>query len=214
MKSIVAVTVISLVAAVIVVCFHSFFTPLIAAKQTSEQSAAAKEVIPVRTEIIEVSGKSPLPERYWIGKKDSIVVGYAFPIEGRGYFNSINYIVGVDTAGVVIGMKIISEIETPGWGTRVDKRYSQRSLYKGIFGIKDKNLPWFTGQFTGTNITRPYLIAPPVLKEVMSDADRINRSGRNEISALSGATMSSKAIVRGIEKTAAAYFTAIQGPRQ
>jgi Na+-translocating ferredoxin:NAD+ oxidoreductase subunit G len=46
------------------------------------------------------------------------VVGYTFVTEGKGYSSTVVSIVGVDTEGKIIGVKIINQSETPGLGAK------------------------------------------------------------------------------------------------
>jgi len=47
--------------------------------------------------------------------------GYAFLAIGKGYSSKIKTMVGVDTTGKICGIKIISQKETPGLGTKIEK---------------------------------------------------------------------------------------------
>ena len=60
-------------------------------------------------------------------------VGYAFLAIGKGYGGDINILVGLTDESTVKGIKIVSQEETPGLGTRIAE-------------------PFFTAQFAGIDI--------------------------------------------------------------
>jgi electron transport complex protein RnfG len=65
---------------------------------------------------------------------DGSQLGYAFLAIGRGYGGDINILVGLEDETTVKGIKIVSQEETPGLGTRITE-------------------PFFTDQFAGIDIT-------------------------------------------------------------
>ncbi len=64
---------------------------------------------------------------------DGDKVGYAFLAIGKGYGGDINILVGLEDEETVKGIKIVSQEETPGLGTRITE-------------------PSFTDQFVGVEI--------------------------------------------------------------
>jgi electron transport complex protein RnfG len=99
------------------------------------------------------------------------LVGYAFVARGAGYSSEIETLVGVDTTGQIIGLKILREVETPGLGTKIEEvRY----------GEKD---PWFQRQFIGKRA-----------RQLAVDKDG------GEIVSVTGATISSRAVTNSIRK--------------
>jgi electron transport complex protein RnfG len=94
-------------------------------------------------------------------------IGYGIPGEGPGFQDTIVLIYGFDPAGNrVIGLEILSSRETPGLG---DKIYKDE---KWVGAFRDLSLE-------------------PEIKVVKGGAD-----AANEIDAITGATISSKAVVR------------------
>ena len=65
---------------------------------------------------------------------DGSQLGYAFLAVGKGYGGDINILVGLEDETTVKGIKIVSQEETPGLGTRITE-------------------PFFTDQFVGIDIT-------------------------------------------------------------
>lgn len=65
---------------------------------------------------------------------DGSQLGYAFLAIGKGYGGDINILVGLEDETTVKAIKIVSQEETPGLGTRITE-------------------PFFTDQFVGIDIT-------------------------------------------------------------
>ena len=109
---------------------------------------------------------------YYVGysSSDKIeLVGYAFVSYGPAYSSVIETMVGVDSAGNIIGMKVVSQVETPGLGTKVEEiKYGE-------------NAPWFTRQF---------------LKK-SAEKVAVDKDG-GEIQSVTGATISSRALTNSV----------------
>jgi electron transport complex protein RnfG len=98
-------------------------------------------------------------------------VGYAFIAEGPGFQANIKMMVGLNFEfKKLLGMKVLDQLETPGLGNKI---------------VEDK----FTDQFRGLAFT------PKIeyLKNRKPDKD-------NQIQAITGATISSVAVVKAINK--------------
>ena len=100
------------------------------------------------------------------------LVGYAFTGEGGGYQGKIKIIVGADPELKEIkGIEILESVETPGLGAKISSS-------------------WFKNQFKGLK-TLPFI---ELIKE-----KKLKKS--NQIQAITGATISSKAIVKIVNKS-------------
>ena len=112
--------------------------------------------------------------KYYIGYKDTMrkeLVGYAFVAREQGYSSQIETMVGIDTTGTIIGIKIMQQVETPGLGTKIEEiRYGETS-------------PWFQDQFIGK-------------KGIGLAVDK----DKGEIVSVTGATISSRAVTNSIKK--------------
>ncbi len=110
--------------------------------------------------------------RYYIGYQDTLrkeIVGYAFVATEQGYSSKIETMVGVDTMGTIIGIKIMQQVETPGLGTKIEEiRYGETT-------------PWFQDQFIGK-------------KGIGLAVDK----DKGEITSVTGATISSRAVTNSI----------------
>jgi len=103
------------------------------------------------------------------------LVGYAFITQGPGYQGTIQLMVGVSPdLSELTGMEVLESVETPGLGARITK-------------------PEFQGQFRG-------LKALPGIGYVKAG----RKPAPNEITAITGATISSRSVVnivnRGLEE--------------
>ncbi len=99
----------------------------------------------------------------------SELAGFAFVAYGPGYSSTIETMVGVDESGKIIGMKVLSQTETPGLGTKVEEVK---------YGESD---PWFTTQFLGKN----------------ASSLAVDKDG-GEINSITGATISSRALTNSV----------------
>ncbi len=99
------------------------------------------------------------------------IIGYAFPVGGPGFWGPIAGLVAVDgKASRLIGIAFYKHTETPGLGARM-------------------NEPWFRNQFKGLRLF-------PVKgdKRIFYLKPEGTASGPNELSAITGATGTSRAI--------------------
>ncbi len=117
----------------------------------------------------------------YIGEdKHGNIVGYVFISSEKGYSSVIKLMVGVNKDYVIEGIKVLSQNETPGLGTKIVEVKSNTTVWDAIKGIKeqkDKNIPEFLKQFIGKDMAT--LI---------------------EVHTISGATISSSAVIRAVKK--------------
>ncbi|MBU0559696.1 MAG: FMN-binding protein [Bacteroidota bacterium] len=105
-------------------------------------------------------------ELYRVFDENNIELGYALPYEGNGFQGKIRLMVGVKSdLKELVGLQVLEQVETPGLGTKITEQP-------------------FTEQFVN-------LIAEPAINWVKG----IKPSNPNEIQAITGATISSKAVV-------------------
>jgi Na+-translocating ferredoxin:NAD+ oxidoreductase RnfG subunit len=205
-KSTIVLTLVCLGAGFLVMFFHSSFASAVDKTLEKKQRLLVERMFTDQADIIPISGKKPLPSCYWVGKKDSLVIGYAFPIETRHYAGDFSTIVGIDTAGTILGMFIVSESRTPGIGISLTDRLSLKTLREGIFKKKNAASSWFTEQFKGTQVNKPFFIDTSARNLSFSDAKKNENRDGNIVCSVAGATVSTRAIVRSIEKDAASFF--------
>ncbi len=96
-------------------------------------------------------------------------VGYAFVAYGPAYSSTIETMVGVDSVGKIIGLKVMSQTETPGLGTKIEEvKYGESE-------------PWFQKQF----FTK------------LAEKVKVDKDG-GDIQSITGATISSRAVTKSI----------------
>jgi electron transport complex protein RnfG len=106
-------------------------------------------------------------ELYEVFDEENKSLGYALPHEGNGFQGKIRLIIGLNKELTnVLGMEVLEQVETPGLGTKVTETP-------------------FTDQFIN-------LVVTPQINSVKG----IQPQNPNEVQALTGATISSKAVVR------------------
>jgi len=113
-------------------------------------------------------------------QKRTKIVGYAFLVESQGYTNSIRTLVGIDTSGSILRIKIVSQQETPGLGARCEEIQNGESI------------PWWQAQFQNKSAV-----------DIAVDKDG------GQIESISGATITSRAITDGIANRTKKLFETI-----
>ncbi len=166
---------ICLTATLVLAATYEFTKPKIDAQLKTEEQTALKEIMPEADSFIEDSlGKID----YFKALKGKDLVGYCIKVTGTGYNGYIRIIAGIDTAGVIKGVKVLEHYETPGLGARIDEIKT---------GEKE---PHFLRQFTG----KP-------AKEIFV---------KENIDAITGATISSAAVTNAIRDTVSEFLSKIK----
>ena len=173
-KMIVVLTAITALSGALLATWDAVTKPKIEYHQLQALKAAISEVLPAYDyyDELQVEGKT-----LYVGKLEGEAkpIGVAFKTEGSGFQGNVSIMVGVQPDfKSITGMKVLEQIETPGLGTKIVEDPSNK-----------ENKFWFPEQFVGVNI-EPNIVA---LKNQTPQND-------NEIQAISGATISSKAVVR------------------
>ncbi|MFC1573692.1 FMN-binding protein [Candidatus Latescibacterota bacterium] len=109
---------------------------------------------------------------YWTGftGPGNTTGGYVFITYGEGYSSTIETMVGVDATGIITGIKILFQQETPGLGDKVIQIKRRESD------------PWFPRQFVG--------------RSALENIAIVDDNGF--IDAISGATITSRAVTESI----------------
>lgn len=164
------------VAAGLLAYVDSLTKPKIEEQKRLEGEEALSWVLPQVKEGVIIHVCSKGKTLYYIGyahKDTTDLVGYAFLAKGTGYSSDIETMVGVDTSGVITGIRILSQKETPGLGSR-------------ILEVKPgETEPWFQRQF----------------KEKKADQVAVEKDG-GEINSVTGATISSRTVTNSIKEGA------------
>ncbi|HSK10931.1 MAG TPA: FMN-binding protein [Vicinamibacterales bacterium] len=157
--------------------------PLIDANETKVKMAGVVEVVPggaASKPLAEVAGGTASGgglEAYQVLDAQGQVMGWAVVGEGTGFSDKIRLMVGVaPDMSRTLGIKVLKDSETPGLGTK----------------IREGDYP---DQFFGRGRTAPSLAAG-ALAVVKGAA-----GAPNEVQAITGATISSKAVVQIVNES-------------
>lgn len=211
-KLTVVLTLTGIAAALLISFTNSKTAAKIQAQQVQAQTAALQAIMPQGVVVTELKGaKAGEPSQYWMGVKDADT-SYAFKLNSTGYSSTISYFVSVNAYGILEGMSVLEQNETPGLGTRMQEAISNNYIWNGLFKKKENVAPWFTEQFKGINILNPVSIEKSFGEwHKLRDDDRAKLLQKNAVTAITGATISTRAVVYGIESQAKAYLNAIKG---
>ena len=124
----------------------------------------------------------------------------------------IKYLVCVDKNGTIHGMTILDQTETPGLGARIQEVTCNKFIWKSLFRKREPGLPWFERQFKDLNITKDINIETRANEWYKLDEDMQTKlRSNNSITTITGATITTNAIVRGIEIQARTNLKALRG---
>jgi len=173
--------------------------PMIERNRAEALEAAIFKVLPGATERVTYVVRGGALERYEspdgsLPKEEAIyagydaagkLVGYAIPAEGAGFQDTIRLIYGYDPArGRVVGMQVLESRETPGLGDKIMKDAAFLNSFHDL------------------------AISPDVV------AVKTARTKDNEVDAISGATISSVAVVRIINEANARWIDRLPKPER
>ncbi len=139
--------------------------------------------------------------RLFVAERDGAPAGFVIEGETRGYKNTIRFFVALDRAFDIAGVRVVEHEEDPGLGAEVAT-------------------PWFQGQFVGRSaesLDGLEVTKAPMPEDWRAALDRLAKMPRTEwraeygaladreraqpIHAVSGATISSTALTRGVRTT-------------
>ncbi|MDD3095309.1 MAG: FMN-binding protein [Candidatus Neomarinimicrobiota bacterium] len=170
-KIIIVLTLITLISGAVLALLDSYTRPKIDNYRKIQENQAIAEVLPENDRINEVAKDGYV---FYEAYRKHELVGVAFQVSGGGYQSELVLMLGLSPDfSRIIGLKILSQVETPGLGTKIEKDESNK-----------EDPGWFINQFKDLR-TLPSI----------SYVKNASPSRDTEIQAISGATVSSKAIV-------------------
>lgn len=172
-KMFIVLTLITIMSGGFLSALNNVTEPRIKQHRARELKAAITEVLPAHDYYDEIS-KGAITLYVGKQKPDDTVVGVATRLVGSGFQGKIAIMVGI-TPGFkkLTGFKVLEQVETPGLGTKI------------VVDPSNKEDPfWFPEQFEGLTF-----------KPTITVIKNVKPSKPNEIQAITGATISSKAIV-------------------
>jgi electron transport complex protein RnfG len=151
MKNIILMTIkllaIVLVAAALLGVVNSVTKEPIAQRMKEEAREARLSVFPEAADFAIKYKKDEIPAEYSIINEvydaldeDNNVIGATFSITTKGYSSGLNLTVGIGADGVIKGIAVGSNEETPGFGKKAEE-------------------PWFSGRFIGKPYDQPLTVA-------------------------------------------------------
>lgn len=99
------------------------------------------------------------------------IIGWALPLSGKGYGGNIQLLVGVDINQNISGVQVLGHAETPGLGSKINEIEYKQTESKFLKQFKTKNI---------------------------QDIVLIKGQTDKNIQAITGATISSKAVVEAV----------------
>ena len=167
--------VICLAATFVLAVTYEITKPKIEAQLKREEDAALKAIMPLADSFTE---RTTDGIEYFEAIKNGDIIGYCIRASGVGYNGYIRMIVGIDRSGIIKGIDVLEQYETPGLGNKIEEiRHGDRD-------------PWFLQQFIG--------------KDARSVAIK------KDIDAITGATISSKAVTDAVNKTVSEFMEKVK----
>ena len=177
---------VNLIAASILAATYGFTKTRIQKQQDVIKEEALKQVMPEtvgdRIEPVKKDGVV----KYWkvFKGQDTIARGYIFVSKKYGYSSVIETMIGIKKDGTITGVRVLSQNETPGLGAKIVEIISDKtlisSLKEGFLKERHAKAPYFTEQFRDKDIRGIEL-------------------SKNNIHAITGATISSRAVLDSIK---------------
>ncbi len=197
-------TVIATVAGLSIGATYLRTSDIINQQKTQQLNSALESLFPDGVEISQDSlirsDNSVLP--FWTAKQpnkgEGNLVGFAFESGGRGYSSTIRYLAAISADNKIIGMTVLSQEETPGLGTRVMETVSKATFWNGLFAKREKTEPWFQSQFRNISVLNPIGISKKAEWHTLSKDQKAELLSKNEVTAITGATITTKAITDAI----------------
>ncbi|MDO4289453.1 MAG: RnfABCDGE type electron transport complex subunit G [Eubacterium sp.] len=170
--------IITVVAALCLALTNYITAPTIAQSNEQSNTEARQAVLPEAEsfEAVEdvqsvaamaAQGSEALVSEIYIGKKGDETVGYTVKTTPTGYGGTIEILTGITKDGVISGITILSQDETPGLGAKATE-------------------PAFQEQFKGKAADKDLSVV------------KGGEAGDNQIQAITGATITSTAVVDGV----------------
>ena len=124
-------------AATLVLAFtYEVTKPIIAAEMHREEQEALKSIMP-EADLFKPGTAGGI--EYFEALKGPALVGYCLKVTGSGYGGYMRIIAGIDTGGVIKGLRILEHQETPGLGSKINETRPGESEPYFLKQFKSKN---------------------------------------------------------------------------
>jgi Na+-translocating ferredoxin:NAD+ oxidoreductase RnfG subunit len=182
------------------------------------RDAALRQIVPAdaqlsekKTDVKQGAGNAAV---YWLAINALQDTTYCFTLQAQRYPGKINFVLGVGTDGLIKGMSFFGSGSDGMYGCLNDMYRSgaKRSLWSRNGAENRAGQPWFTEQFVGCTVNRPISVDITTgewfgLDTAIQNALRKN----NRVSAITGATRSTRAITEEISIKARLLLKAARG---
>ncbi len=194
-QMVLVLTIVGVVSSLLMAASHTLTKPLIEQHKREELQQAIFDVLPEAKECEREGGQ----ECQNIGTEElrvykgldaaNEVVGYAFVAEGPGFQGAIQMMVGISPdLSQLFAMKVLAQVETPGLGARIAEETDKKDFFEQFAGLQAQGMDSVT---TGSQKHPTTGETPNFIKSVKNEMP----DEPNEIQAITGATISSKAVV-------------------
>nr|MBU1328572.1 RnfABCDGE type electron transport complex subunit G [Candidatus Omnitrophota bacterium] len=180
---------VNLIAASILAATYGFTKVRIQKQQDAIKEDALKQVMPETVgDRIEPVKKDGIIKYWKVFKgQGTNVAGYIFASKKYGYSSVIETMVGMKKDGTITGVRVLSQNETPGLGAKIVEIISNKTLSSSLKEAFSKEKP-------------AKVVISPYFTEQFKDKDiRGIELSKNNIHAITGATISSKAVLNSIK---------------
>jgi electron transport complex protein RnfG len=141
---------------------------------------------------------TPQLELYRGFRADDSVAGYAFVAEGSGFQGAIRMMVGIDAElKNLLGMRVLAQAETPGLGAKITEEKFQAQFEHLSPAWSDSLSAASPGQGDEEEGATP---TPVEIPKYLTYVKNITPDKPNEIQAITGATISSEAVISTINQ--------------
>ena len=192
-KMVMVLTAVCLVSSVALSLLYNKVKTNIEKQEKAKIEKALRFVMPAAGEFEKVETEEEV--EYWrVKSPEGQLLGYTFIARKQGFSSEIKVMVGIRPDATITRTRVIAQAETPGLGANMELVESDRFLWdvfsgKGVAAEREEEkAPFFLEQFRELDARK--------LVVVKSAPDKED----NEIQALTGATISSQAVVDGIEE--------------
>lgn len=169
-----------LVATGLLATVNSITLPKIKLQAEKELEESLKEVLP-QGEKFDAVKKEDEIIYYKVFDKKGEFLGAAFKVLAKGYSSIIETMVGMTKDGTINAIKVLNHNETPGLGSRITEVKDDLTIFEFMKGKRSSGIkkPWFQEQFSNKKTTQI-----------------------DEVQAITGATISSKAVIDAVKEKA------------
>lgn len=185
----------------------------IAAEQARAKERALRETLPQAQTFKE----QPIPEGYSsvtgleMGLNDQEHVGWTITITTQGYAGPLTFMVGIDCQGVIQGFKVLKHTETPGLGANSTQPYFALRFVgaEGKLNVVKQAVPLPSEQDKSASEDTDATSSASVAEEPEEDLPEDFKS--TDIQALTGATITSRAVATGVNDALRMFRQVLKG---